>query len=174
MTSLAIVQPGEVDGGLVAAWLETLLREKGADIFRMKGVLAIADCARKCVYQGVHMIFNSAQGDEWADNEARESKLVFIGKNLAHDELRAGFEACLATPELEAARRAALRFDVGTRVLCCVGPDEWLKGTVVALMYRNSEEEGRGAGRVSPYQVELDDGNLIFAPLDDDRCIKKA
>ena len=34
------------------------------------------------MYQAVHMIFNSANGDEWAAGEPRESKLVFIGDQL--------------------------------------------------------------------------------------------
>ena len=35
------------------------------------------------------MIFNGDYQDEcWAPGEKRESKLVFIGKNLDHDELR--------------------------------------------------------------------------------------
>ena len=67
VTSLAIVQPGEVDLALVDEWIGTLLREKGGDIFRTKGVLAIAGSARKLVYQGVHMIFDSAVGDDWAE-----------------------------------------------------------------------------------------------------------
>ena len=54
------------------------------------------------------------------EGEPRESKLVFIGKSLQHDELRAGFRNCLATDRSEAqleearwaARRAALRFQV--------------------------------------------------------------
>jgi len=172
VTSLAIREPGDVDLDAFDAWVGGLLRKNGTDIFRMKGVLAIAGSAQKGVYQGVHMIFNSALGDEWSADELRESKLIFIGKNLDHDELRAGFHACLATPELYAARRAALRFGIGERVECNIG-DEWAKGTVVDLLYQNTAEESR-ASQVSPYQVALDRGGLIFAPLDDDRCIRKA
>ncbi len=171
--SLAIVQPGEVDVSLLDEWITTLLRDNGTDIFRTKGVLAVAGSPRKVVYQGVHMIFNSALGDEWAEDEPIESKLVFIGKNLDHDKLRDSFRNCLATPELEAARRAALRFGIGARVECRVGATEWAKGKVVDLLYRNTAEEGR-AGSISPYQVELDNGDLIFAPLDDDQIIRAA
>ena len=44
----------ELDLRLANAWISTLLQEKGADIFRMKGVLAMAGDGRKYVYQGVH------------------------------------------------------------------------------------------------------------------------
>jgi hypothetical protein len=63
-----------------------------------------------------------------------------------------------------------LRFDVGSRVECCVGADHWEPGTVVALWYT---EEGFPPGFYAPYQVELDMGNLIFAPDDSDRCVRE-
>jgi G3E family GTPase len=33
---------------------------------------------------------------EWRPDEPRESRLVFIGRNLNRDELQAGFERCIA------------------------------------------------------------------------------
>ena len=79
---------------------------------RLRGVIAVQHSKLKYVYQAVHMIFNGdfEEGGEWGAGEKRESKLVFIGKNLNHEELRAGFKACLATPELASKKRKALRF----------------------------------------------------------------
>lgn len=97
--SLSILEPGEVHMELMNEWLNMILKTKGADIYRMKGVIAIAGAPKKFVYQGVHMIFDGAFSDDlWAAGEQRESKLVFIGKNLDHDELRAGFVGCLDSP----------------------------------------------------------------------------
>ena len=46
VSSLAITEDGEVDLDLVQDWVSKILQEKGADIYRMKGVLAIANvCA---------------------------------------------------------------------------------------------------------------------------------
>merc|ERR1712146_85669 len=101
VSSMSIIQPGEVDLDAVQAWVGEILQTKGADIFRMKGVLAIADAEKKFVYQAVHMIFNGDFDEEWAADEVRESKLVFIGKNLDHEKLKADFAACAATPELK-------------------------------------------------------------------------
>lgn len=56
-----------------------------------------------------------------------------------------------------------LRFKVGTEVLCRTGPDEWSAGTIVALDYR---EPSWPPGRKAPYQVLLEDGDLIFVPED--------
>ena len=53
VSSVSIVRPGNVHPLLVNGWLGELLREKGADIFRMKGVLAIGGEDKKFVYQGV-------------------------------------------------------------------------------------------------------------------------
>merc|ERR1712060_99951 len=56
--SASICMPGELDLDSVQAWVGDLLQNKGADIFRMKGVLSIAGHDSKFVYQAVHMIFN--------------------------------------------------------------------------------------------------------------------
>ena len=57
VSSLSIVLPGELDLDDVSRWVRNILMTK-TDIFRMKGVLAIANSEEKFVYQGVHMIFS--------------------------------------------------------------------------------------------------------------------
>lgn len=51
VTSLSIIQPGDVDLDAVQSWVGEILQSKGADIYRMKGVLSIADTEQKFVYQ---------------------------------------------------------------------------------------------------------------------------
>lgn len=63
-----------------------------------------------------------------------------------------------------------LRFDVGTRVACRIGPNAWAPGTVQLLWYR---EKNWPPGSYAPYQIKLDDGRNIFAPGDMDQVIKK-
>jgi G3E family GTPase len=80
--------------------LSTLLREKGADIFRSKGILAIRGSPHRHVFQGVHMLldFGSSAvgvGNPWEDGEERRNRLVFIGRNLNREALNASFKACL-------------------------------------------------------------------------------
>jgi len=162
---------GEVDLDLVQEWVSKILQEKGADIFRMKGVLAIANAEQKFVYQAVHMIFNGNFDDEkWGADEEKKSKLVFIGKNLNHTELKAGFEACVLSPELLEKKKASLRFTIGSKVQCNTGGG-WKSGQVVTLWYR---DEFMPPGMVAPYQVQLDDGSLIYAPSDQEELIRKA
>ena len=69
--------------------------------------------------------------------------------------------------------RPQLRFQVGTRVVCRVGPDPvtgWVPGLVVQLWYR---EPSWPADSWAPYKVELEDGRGIFAPGDVDQIIRE-
>jgi len=59
----------------------------------------------------------------------------------------------------------SLRFEVGTRVVCRVGQDEWEEGKIVQLWYR---EPDWPENKTVPYQAQLDDGTLIFVPADTD------
>ena len=68
-------------------------------------------------------------------------------------------------------RETPLRFKVGSRVECCFGTDHWASGTVIKLWYT---EDSFAQGFYAPYQVELDEGRLIFAPEDSDRCVRRA
>ena len=98
ISSVGLVEPGELDMAKVNGWLGALLRDRGADIYRMKGVLAIKDAPAKFVFQGVHMQFDGAPHTAWEEGEARVSKLIFIGKKLDREELTAAFRACLVVP----------------------------------------------------------------------------
>jgi G3E family GTPase len=93
--SVGIHLGGEVDGERLNRWLSGLLREQGADIFRMKGILNLRGSPNRFVFQGVHMLFDGREGRPWGD-EPRTSDLVFIGRNLDRAALTRGFEQCLA------------------------------------------------------------------------------
>ena len=70
--------------------------------------------------------------------------------------------------------RTALRFPLRSSVECYLGDEEgWVKGTVVALYHREPSWE---AGRWAPYQIRLtggaDEGALMWAPVDEDSCVR--
>jgi len=96
VTSVGITTDGALDGERLNAWIGALLREKGTDIFRMKGVLSVKDQARRFVFQGVHMLFDGRPDRMWRPDEKRQNKLIFIGRNLDREALNEGFRACLA------------------------------------------------------------------------------
>lgn len=95
VTSVGFQVPGEMDETRLEEFVRTLLRERGVDIFRMKGILSVKGKDQRLVLQGVHMLLEGTLGRPW-DKDERSNKLVFIGKNLNREELSAGFAACLS------------------------------------------------------------------------------
>jgi len=169
VTSMSVRIDGDLDLDAMEEWLGNLLRTKGADIFRMKGVLSIEDMPKKFVYQGVHMIFSGGFDEEWAEGEKRDNKLVFIGKNLEKEKIEADFKACLATPGLRLQKIQKLRFRIGDEVECRRTESLWEQGKVVDYFYRDMNMP---SGFSAPYQVELNDGTLIWCPIDSDKVIR--
>ena len=84
-----------IDPRKFSEWMRSLMRDKGQDIFRSKGILEIAASDKRYIFQGVHMIMDSDWGEVWGAD--RVSRLVFIGRNLDHKALREGFLACQIT-----------------------------------------------------------------------------
>lgn len=79
-------------------WLGQLLAAQGDDLFRLKGIVAFAGDGRRHVLQAVHRIVDLRPADAWRADEARISKLVFIGRKLDADTLKSGLDWCLAAP----------------------------------------------------------------------------
>ena len=95
VTSVGITTPGDLDPDRLNDWISDLLRTKGVDIFRMKGILSIKGQSNRFVFQGVHMLFDGRPDRPWG-SEPRYNSLIFIGRNLDRTELTEGFESCLA------------------------------------------------------------------------------
>jgi len=143
VTSVSFRESRALDLGMVQAWVDRLLRRNGTNIYRMKGVLHVEGEDRRFVYQGVHMVFNGARAQPWADGEKRESRIVFIGKDLDHAALAAAFEACVSSEERRARKkRRLLPFSPGAAVEVKTaagddgGDDAWESGVIEAEMDR--------------------------------------
>ena len=95
VSSVGIHATEPVDRAKLETWLGALLREKGADIFRMKGILNIAGEDQRLVMQGVHMLLDTNADRSWG-TETRANDMVFIGRNLDRDSLTEGFLQCRA------------------------------------------------------------------------------
>lgn len=101
VSSVGLQIEGELDMMKMNNWLSALLQEKGPDLYRSKGILAIQGSDDKHVFQGVHMMVNFGSSKDgtirpWGENEKRVNKVVFIGKHLNRQELEDGFKSCLA------------------------------------------------------------------------------
>ncbi len=59
-----------MDGRKLNAWLSELVRTQGQDIFRMKGVFALAGNPDRIIFQGVHMLIDGANGGPWGERRA--------------------------------------------------------------------------------------------------------
>ncbi|HEY6024033.1 MAG TPA: GTP-binding protein [Pseudolabrys sp.] len=77
-------------------WVQDLVATEGPNILRCKGILSFKDDPKRFVFQGVHMILDGDHQRPWRADESRDSRIVFIGRNLPEDKIRQGFENCIA------------------------------------------------------------------------------
>ena len=97
MQSLSLRTDKPLDPNLFMPWLQSLVATEGQKILRSKGILAFHDDDDRYVFQGVHMMLEGDHQRKWKDDEPRESRLVFIGRELPEQAIREGFAGCLVT-----------------------------------------------------------------------------
>ncbi len=90
------LRAGEMDPKKFFPWIEKITQAEGPNILRLKGIIALKGDDERYVVQGVHMIIEGDHQRPWKDGEKRESRLVFIGRNLDAERLKRTFEACQA------------------------------------------------------------------------------
>ena len=96
--SVSLTLDAPLDAERLGEFLSRLLQTKGQDIYRSKGIMAVAGARQRFIFHGVHMFLETAWGTPWADGEARRSRAVFIGRDLDRDALKHGLAGC-AAPE---------------------------------------------------------------------------
>ncbi|HYY84663.1 MAG TPA: GTP-binding protein [Beijerinckiaceae bacterium] len=94
--SLSIRHEGEVDPDRFMPWISDLTQREGPNILRCKGIVAFPQEPKRFVFQGVHMILDGDVQGDWKPGEKRESRVVFIGRDLDERAIRDGFLACAA------------------------------------------------------------------------------
>ena len=77
-------------------FLGTIVQIYGPRMLRYKGVLNMRGIDRKVVFQGVHQLMGSDLAAAWGPQEARESRIVFIGIDLPRDIIEQGLRQSLA------------------------------------------------------------------------------
>jgi G3E family GTPase len=96
MQSLALKTDQPLDADKFFPWVQDLVAKDGPNILRTKGILSFKNDPERFVFQGVHMILDGDHQRPWQADEKRESRIVFIGRNLDEDKIRKGFASCLA------------------------------------------------------------------------------
>ena len=154
VTSISSKFEGSLNVNRLNRWIGKMIDEKGTDLFRYKGILSVKGMDNKFIFQGVHMLFGGAYSKDlmWKKGDKRECTFVFIGRDLNHEELEAGFMKCKAEE---------LRFKVGDIIYANVG--EFTKGKILKCW-----DEG------NPYRVEIqnDEKKNVWVPIDDDEYIR--
>ena len=158
VTSVGFHHTDPVNVGKLQNWIQAIIDAKANDFLRYKGVINVQNMNRRFVFQGVHMLFQGEFTDPWGEGEIRETRFIFIGKNLNKEELVNGFLAC-KVPDV------ALRFHVGTTVFAKVGRGKgagaYKRGVILCLW-----DEG------NPYRIKLDDGREVWGPEDSDEFVR--
>ena len=90
ITSFVFRESAPLDLEDIEDFLNGILEAYGPQLMRYKGILNIKGVERRIVFQGVHMLMGNDLGVAWAADEVRESKMVFIGKNLPREALEKG------------------------------------------------------------------------------------
>lgn len=97
MQSLSLKTDKPLDPNVFMPWLQNLVQVEGGKILRSKGILAFHDDDDRYVFQGVHMMLEGDHQRRWKEGEPRESRLVFIGRELPEEAIRKGFESCIVS-----------------------------------------------------------------------------
>src|SRR3984957_1550284 len=97
MQSLSLHTDKPLDPVKFMPWLQGLVASEGQKILRSKGILSFSDDDDRYVFQGVHMMLEGDHQRPWKDGEPRQSRLVFIGRELPETLIREGFERCIVT-----------------------------------------------------------------------------
>src|SRR5438309_618866 len=82
MQSISLHTDRPLDPDKFFPWVQDLVQKEGPNILRCKGILAFKDDDQRFVFQGVHMILDGDHQRPWKTEEKRESRIVFIGRNL--------------------------------------------------------------------------------------------
>ena len=96
MQSVSLKSDKALDPDKFFPWVQNLVQTDGPNILRCKGILSFRNDDERFVFQGVHMFLDGDHQRPWNKDENRDSRIVFIGRNLPEEKIREGFESCIA------------------------------------------------------------------------------
>ncbi len=84
-----------LDWSAFTIWLTLLLHERGSDLIRVKGLIAVPGSETPVVIQGVqHMMYPPVHLEEWP-TASRQSQMTFIARKLTAAEVERSFQEFL-------------------------------------------------------------------------------
>jgi G3E family GTPase len=96
VTSISLTVDAPLNMEQFNEWIGTVLMEQGQDLLRTKGILNFQGADDRFAFQAVHMIADGDFIGPWKASDTRQSRIVFIGRDLNRPQLRRGFEACVS------------------------------------------------------------------------------
>jgi G3E family GTPase len=97
--SISLALEGRLDAERFQEWIEQFIQSQADNLFRSKGILAVAGCESRLIFQGVHGMFRLTVGQPWGD-ETPTTRAIFIGRGLDPQSIGSGIESCMAEPLL--------------------------------------------------------------------------
>ena len=92
MQSLSLRTDKPLDPNKFLPWLQNLVAQEGAEDPALQGHPRLQGRSTdRYVFQGVHMMLEGDHQRDWQAGEPRESRLVFIGRELPEQTIREGF-----------------------------------------------------------------------------------
>ena len=137
--------------GHLQEFIRSLMINQGKDLYRYKGVISVKGMDKRFVFQGVHMIFGGNFTEPWKEDEVRESRFIFIGKNLDKKMLEYGFMKF---------KDSEFRFKVVDSKFAKT--ESGYQRKIVKLW-----DEG------NPYRIQLENGVEVWGPVDEDAFVRK-
>jgi G3E family GTPase len=78
--------------------LMLLIQVNKSQIYRIKGFVNVREMENRILIQSVYQSYRVEEGSPWEENEVRESKIVFIGNDVAKESIERMFKQCLLKP----------------------------------------------------------------------------
>ena len=96
VSSFSLTSDAPLDPDRFFPWIQSISQHFGLDLLRMKGIIAFEGDNERYVMQGIHMLVEGDHQRPWKPDEARVTRIVFIGRDLPRDIFADGFERCIA------------------------------------------------------------------------------
>lgn len=96
VTSVGLISDAPLDMQRFNQWIGMLLGEKGRNLLRTKRIPHFQGDDQRFASQAMPMLADGNCVGPWKEGDPRQSRIVFVGRELNRPESRRRFEACLA------------------------------------------------------------------------------